>query len=127
MLMSYVLHRKMKQELKKDEKFGCDCHLGGNLVFHAVILQRDIRVLDRLLQAGARVDLALEADGNTALHFACTLERRQMVELLLAKGAKVNACNKKGETPLDKVAGNISLVEYLRAQGAKFSSELAVS
>ncbi|MDD5414357.1 MAG: ankyrin repeat domain-containing protein [Smithellaceae bacterium] len=58
-------------------------------------------------------------------------------DLLIAKGADVNALNSQGQTPLDEAVAMIKLagrsnqeiedtvfVQYLRKKGAKFSSEL---
>jgi len=50
------------------------------------------------------------------LHYA---ETKEIVELLIANGANVNARNDNGETPLDY---NRSMQEHLRAHGAKHSS-----
>jgi ankyrin repeat protein len=52
------------------------------------------------LQAGADVNTA-NAIGNTALHYAAQTGANRIVEFLAANGAKLDAKNKDGKTPLD--------------------------
>ena len=47
-------------------------------------------------------------DGNTALHLASFFAHADLVELLLKHGASVRVKNKRGETPVDLVAGEWS-------------------
>jgi ankyrin repeat protein len=52
------------------------------------------------LQAGADVNSA-NVTGNTALHYAAQTGANRIVEFLVANGAKLDARNKDGKTPLD--------------------------
>ena len=52
-----------------------------------------------LLDAGADATHA-DRDGNTALHAAAGGNQPQIIELLVTRGALVNATNKDGQTPL---------------------------
>jgi ankyrin repeat protein len=52
------------------------------------------------LNAGADVNSA-NALGNTALHYAAQTGANRIVEFLAASGAKLDAKNKDGKTPLD--------------------------
>ena len=54
-----------------------------------------------LLRAGADPN-ALSIFGDTPLHLAITGEKAEIVEALLAAGAKTDLRNGKGKTPLDK-------------------------
>lgn len=53
---------------------------------------------DGVLSAG--VDTILDEQGHTALHFAASLSRLELVQLLIDNGADVNHGNNAGETPL---------------------------
>jgi ankyrin repeat protein len=55
----------------------------------------------------------------TPLHLAAFYDHQDMVELLLANKADINAKNNKGETPLRVAAdkGKQNLVELLRQHG----------
>jgi len=46
------------------------------------------------------------AQGNTALHWACVNGHGEVVERLLAKGAKTTVCNAGGRTALDEAMHN---------------------
>jgi ankyrin repeat protein len=73
-----------------------------------------------LLDAGARVDLADER-GQTALHWAATDAQPTMIALLVARGAKVNARDRDGRTPLYLAAaeeGHSSAIVELLRRGA---------
>lgn len=70
---------------------------------------------------------ATSRDGNTALHFAARNAGRvscdcfeRIIEMLVAKGASVNATNKKNQTPLDKAANrnDDDTIKLLRKYGA---------
>lgn len=57
----------------------------------------------------------------TPLHYACWKNRGDTVELLLAKGADLNAREEKGKTLLSvaREEGHTEIVELLRKHGAK--------
>jgi hypothetical protein len=81
------------------------------------VKERNIEAVKKAIDDGANVNAYdwLES-GSTLLHYA---ETKEIVELLIANGANVNARNDNGETPLDY---NRSMQEHLRAHGAKHSS-----
>lgn len=63
------------------------------------------------------------SDGDTALHFAIYLEKKNIVELLLKKGAKVNAINEYKQTPLHYTfyKNNLELARLLLNHGANIN------
>ena len=58
----------------------------------------------------------------TPLHIAASKSHKEIIELLIAKGADVNALNNKGDTPLDLASGKIAAL--LRKHGGKTGEEL---
>ncbi len=79
----------------------------------------DTDAVRALLDNGASVDTA-EADGTTALHWACYRDDLESADLLIRAGANVNAANDLGVTPLWMASQNTSLamVRRLLAAGA---------
>jgi ankyrin repeat protein len=69
---------------------------------------------------------AADADGSTALHWACYHDNLASAELLILAGAKVNAATDLGVTPLWNVSlnGNASLVGRLLEAGANPNAAL---
>ena len=63
--------------------------------------------------------------GGTPLHYATFGGHKEVVELLIAKGADVNAKDGVGETPLHWAAkeGNKEVVELLIAKGADVNAK----
>ena len=63
---------------------------------------------------------ALGSDGLAAIHYAAILGTRQIVEMLICFGAKINLKSKDGDYPLDLAvrAGSFSVAQYLIERGA---------
>jgi pectate lyase len=87
----------------------------------------DSRIMQRILGAKESLDIALErilTDTTTPLHLAAERGHKDIVALLIAKGADVNTEDNDGNTPghiaLDK--NNSSTLELLIAKGANFTS-----
>jgi ankyrin repeat protein len=78
-------------------------------------------VIQFLLEHGAQIDARDAESGATPLHQAAGWGRLGAVELLLEKGAAVNARNKAGLSPLAAALqnGHTETAELLRSQGAK--------
>jgi ankyrin repeat protein len=67
---------------------------------HECVFRGDVRDLSALIRKG-ETDLSLrDPHGNTALHLAAMLGRRECVHLLCAHGAPVKIKNKMGWSPL---------------------------
>ena len=73
-----------------------------------------------LLERGG-IDLnRRDAEGNTALHYACREGYRDLAVLLLEKGTDASSANNRGETPLHAAArkGNREILARLLDAGA---------
>src|SRR5262249_20764096 len=85
----------------------------------------DSAALRALLQK--RVDVnAAEADGSTALHWASYRDDLESAGILIRAGAKVNAANDLGVTPLWTACqnGSVTMVRQLLAAGANPNTAL---
>lgn len=88
----------------------------GNTALHEV---GDVDLAKRILDAGADIEaMGTEHSHGTPLHAAAAAERKDVVELLLARGAKVDAVNAKGLTPY-AVTRSYPIRQLLLAHGAK--------
>jgi len=81
-------------------------------------------VCDLLLEKGANIDHQLagaDATGWTALMFACSNSKAELVKYLVSKGADVNLKAKDGTTALSlaKKEKNDDIIKTLKANGAK--------
>jgi len=70
-----------------------------------------------LITKGADINLKNDSLGETSLHRAVLYDWKDVVELLIAKGANVNAKDKYGSTPLYRVQSK-QVAQLLIAQGA---------
>jgi ankyrin repeat protein len=91
----------------------------------------DIEVVKKHLVDGAELETK-DFRGWTPLHYAAYRGHKEIAELLIAKGANVNAKNNVGDTPLD-LATHLSnpnaspeIADLIRKQGAKTGEVLKV-
>jgi Ankyrin repeats (many copies)/Ankyrin repeat len=79
-----------------------------------------------LLKANPTLVSSIDIDTNTPLHLAVDSGHEDIVELLLANKADINAKNKLGETPLDLAVegGQTNIAKVLLAHGAKIGDAL---
>ncbi|PFH34760.1 ankyrin repeat-containing protein [Besnoitia besnoiti] len=85
----------------------------------------DTTLLRRLLKVpGCKLDTP-DPDGNTALHWAATLNQPEAAEVLINRGAARNAVNHARETPLHVALkeGNEETVELLVEKGADVNAK----
>jgi ankyrin repeat protein len=86
----------------------------------------DIEAVKHHLAAG--VDVNVIYKGQTPLHYAAAYGHKEIIELLIAKGADVNAKISdgfhKGDTPLDNAKHKPEIVDLLRKHGGKTGEEL---
>jgi len=69
------------------------------------------------------------SNGWAALHFAAEEGHKEVAELLIAKGADMNANSDDDGTPLDRAVseGHKEISELLRKHGGKTKKELEAS
>jgi ankyrin repeat protein len=78
------------------------------------------KIVERLLEFGARTDIPDQTNGgNLPIHIAAIGGTKE-VELLLARGADIDALNSKGETPLCLALANRAhvMADWLISKGA---------
>jgi len=85
-------------------------------IFSSSLLGRTDVVIQLLSEVPALIN-AKDAGGNTPLHLAVWNCQKEMVGLLVAKGADVNAKNNHGRTPIN-AAGHEDIGKYLLKHGA---------
>ena len=83
----------------------------------------DIEAVKQHFTSGADVNVR-DDNGWTALHYAS--DRKIIARFLIGKGAKLNAINNDGETPLDRAIDweDSETADLLRKHGAKTGAEL---
>ena len=101
-----------------------------DISIHEDVVRENIEDVKQHLAAGTDVD-ARDGSGRTSLHIAADFGHKEIAELLITKGADVNARDEYGDTPLD----NVSLLygvalhytetaDLLRKHGGKRGEEL---
>lgn len=89
------------------------------------VKNKNLKAVEALLNSGEDVN-GINAQGNTALHYAVATNNADMVKLLLQHNADMNAQNTKGWSPLSiaekKNVGNI--YDILEAKQAKNKAEV---
>jgi ankyrin repeat protein len=88
----------------------------------ADVARRTLEAVAAAIELGVDVNAA-NADGNTALHTAALRGDEAVIRLLVEKGARLEAVNKRGQTPLAAASAAArppgSTIELLRALGVK--------
>ena len=97
----------------------------GYAPLHWGVVTNDRKLVLASLDGGTPVDdpvQSLESGsaewGSSALHLAAAAGRVGMAQLLLERGAAVNAVNERGATPLHRAIGHPDVVALLIARGA---------
>ena len=105
---------------------------GPSVDIHEAAGTGNIEVVKQHLAAGTDVNARHKSGGLTPLHLA-TRSRKEIAELLIAKGADVNAKDEvrappheKGATPLDRAIWRkkTATADLLRKHGGKTGEEL---
>lgn len=81
----------------------------------------DLEKVTAMLDEDPALVRARDADGSTALHYAAWHGHREVVELLLARGADLDAKNTRYENPPITMAwenGKSAMVDFLLSKGA---------
>ncbi|RQW21595.1 ankyrin repeat domain-containing protein [Rhodobacteraceae bacterium CH30] len=91
----------------------------GGTALHAAMFQKNIKVVELLLNAGFDVNAVGPRNGYTPLHDAVWANNVPAAQLLLAKGARTDIKGKDGMTPYEKAVkeGKTEIARVL--QGAR--------
>lgn len=65
-----------------------------------LVMTRDTPALEQLIQGGLDANTELDEAGTTLMHKAAMMTNKEMMEMLIRRGANVNAQDKHGRTPL---------------------------
>jgi cytohesin len=84
----------------------------------------NIEAVKQHLDAGADVNAQDNDIRWTPLHVAAAFGHKEIVELLIAKDADVNAKDVAGRTPLDLAKRYPGIIDLLRKHGGKTREEL---
>jgi len=74
-----------------------------------------------LVSAGADVNAKSERTGSTLMHYAAFTGSIETMEFLLSQGVRIDAKDKNGQTPLNRVGrarkNRSEVIKWLRAHG----------
>ena len=100
--------------------------LGPDISIWGAASNGNIVAVKQHLAAGTDVNAKDGFADWTALHWAVQFGHKEIAELLIAKGAKLNVQNSLGYTPLDLAAMNENkeIADLLRKHGGKTGEEL---
>jgi len=92
-----------------------------SISIHQDVFDGNIEAVKQHLDAGAEVDAKDDKFVGTFLHWAAAGGQNEIVELLITKGADVNARNDDGVTPLDTAIMHkqTEITDLLRQHGGK--------
>ena len=92
---------------------------------HEAVEAGNIEAGKQAIAAGKDVNSEDECCGVTPLHYATRWGRKEIAELLIAKGADVNALNNDGLSPLDYAENETFgvLIDHGAKSGAELKAE----
>ena len=94
----------------------------GELLLQSV-REGNVKAVKQHLAGGADINVKGTNQGMTPLHLAVNNHQKEIVELLIAAGAYVNAKRTGGAMPLDFTVGKPKIAALLRKHGAKHSEQ----
>lgn len=112
---------QLKSEFLADPRL-CDVRPYGQSLVLLAVFEKQLAVLQFLLDQGCDLNDGDDEDGYTPLHAAALYHQVEAARLLLARGAKVDAEDHNGSTPLFRAVnsyrGNPEMVQLLLQHGA---------
>jgi ankyrin repeat protein len=78
----------------------------GRFPLHLAVKSGDYRMVNLLINSGAKLNVEDNLYGSTPLHYAAFYHYKKILKLLLARGAFVNVADSNGNFPLHLAAGN---------------------
>ena len=69
---------------------------------HIAVVRNDARIVKRLLDHGAAINVRTHSDGKTPLMIAAAPGFEEMVEILLSRGADPSIVDSGGKSPLER-------------------------
>ena len=97
---------------------------GGSAALHHASSRGQVGCMRILLGMGKADADTLNGSSYTALHIAAYNGHLEAAALLIERGAKVNAADVYGETPLDWAQSKVEMEAFLKSKGAKLGSQL---
>jgi ankyrin repeat protein len=97
----------------------------GNTPLFCAVAARHIDVARVLVRHGARVEMRTGADDSSPLHQAAVTGQAAMCELLIERGADIDARDREDNTPLHyaATAGHVRTVKTLLVEGADVDAQ----
>ena len=102
----------------------CSAAVAEGADLFTILRTGDLGALQRSLAAGADANSA-DSRGTTALHYAALYSSPEAMTLLIEAGARVNAANRAGVTPLFTALGDLAKVRLLVEKGADVDAKAA--
>lgn len=95
-----------KTLIKHNKKSVCEQNAYGCIAQHLAAKTRNFEILKAAYEAEPKQANAKNLDGDTALHVAARLDRRNIVRILLNKNANTTVTNRRNETSLNVAIGS---------------------
>merc|ERR1719444_739061 len=111
--------KAVQDYLGRNKPLDTQDHKGITALGYAIGASR-IAVVKLLLDNRAN-PFAVDASGNSGVHYAAGYGRKELLEYLLKVGSSVSQANSQGQTPLAVATTNRqeAVLEVLRAHGAQ--------
>jgi len=91
---------------------------------HGAAMNGDIDSIKKLIEGEADVNAKAHAESRTPLHYAALRGDKEIVDLLIQNGAKLNVIDGEGLSVLDMSYISNLIPDHLLRQGAKTAEEL---
>ncbi|XP_065564438.1 serine/threonine-protein phosphatase 6 regulatory ankyrin repeat subunit B-like [Artemia franciscana] len=122
-LICAVCKGELEKVTELIQSFGLSYSKGwseGYVLLRDALLNRNIEIAKLLLNYGCKVNSENTMPSDTPLHLAAASSDTELVEMILDKGARINAVNMLEEIPLHLAAseGCPETVDYLLKHGA---------